>query len=81
MRIETVQFDEHNEHHATRHGVSAAEIVQVLANDPEVRRNRRDRTAGYLATGLTDGGTAVRIAFDHDGESGTARPLAAWRIT
>lgn len=46
MRIDTVEFDEHNEEHATRHGVSLVEIVQVFANAPEVRRNRRGRAAG-----------------------------------
>jgi hypothetical protein len=27
VRIDTVEFDEHNEEHATRHGVSLVEIV------------------------------------------------------
>lgn len=61
MHIETVRCDEHNEVHATRHGVSIAEIVQVFTNDPEVRRNRCNRRADYVATGVTDGrGTRPR---------------------
>jgi hypothetical protein len=31
---EAVEWDEHNEAHATRHGVSVAEIEQVLAAGP-----------------------------------------------
>lgn len=81
MRIDTVEFDEHNEEHATRHGVSLVEIVQVFVNGPEVRRNRRGRAAGFLASGVTDGGSTLRVAFDHNPETGTARPIAAWRIT
>lgn len=57
MRIDAVEFDEHNEEHATRHGVSLVEIVQVFANGPEVRRKRRGRAAGFLASGVTDGGS------------------------
>ena len=81
MRINTVEFDEHNEEHATRHGVTLVEIVQVFANGPEVRRNRRGRAAGFLASSVTDGGSILRVAFDHDPETDTARPIAAWRIT
>lgn len=79
MLIEFVDVDEHNERHATRHRVSTVEIVQVFANNPVVRRNRRGRAADYLATGRTDGGSGVSVAFDHDPETGTFRPLAAWR--
>ena len=39
------------------------------------------RAAGFLASGVTDGGSTLRVAFDHDPETGTARPIAAWRIT
>lgn len=77
MRIEWIAIDEHNEGHVTRHGVTLDEIRQVFANVPVVRKNRPDRAADYVATGTTDGGTTIRIAFDHNPEDGSVRPIAA----
>jgi len=76
QRFHDVEIDELNEPHVTRHAVSVAEIYEVLRNDPVVRRNRKGRTAGYLAFGITDAGRAIVVAFSYDGQS--ARPIAAW---
>lgn len=67
-----------NTEHAMCHGVSVDEIVQVLANQPRIRRNRKNRAAGYSAFGRTDGGRAVRVNFRYDASSHTARPISAW---
>jgi hypothetical protein len=45
-----------NTEHATCHGISADEIIQVLANKPRISRNQNHRSAGYSAFGPTDGG-------------------------
>lgn len=76
QRFYDVEIDELNEPHVTRHGISVAEIYEVLRNDPVVRRNRRGRAAGYLAFGVSDVGRAIVVAFAYDGR--TARPIAAW---
>lgn len=80
MHIESIEIDEHNEEHVTSHGVTLTDIEQVFTNAPTVRRNRSGRSADYLATGITDGGSRIRIAFDHNPENGSVRPIAAWRI-
>ena len=78
MEYYDVEIDEGNEGHVTRHGVSVTEIVEVFRNAPVVRRNRRERSAGYTAIGVTDAGRQVKVAFDHD--AGVVRPIAAWEV-
>ncbi|MGH3929285.1 MAG: hypothetical protein ACRDTF_04840 [Pseudonocardiaceae bacterium] len=79
MWIETVELDDRNITHATNR-VSAAEICEVFDNDPVFRRNRSGRTADYVAIGVTDGGSRVRVNFIHDLSRRTARPVSAWRL-
>lgn len=76
QRFYDVEIDELNEPHVTRHGISVVEIYEALRNDPVVRRNRKGRTAGYLAFGLSDAGRPIVVAFAYHGR--TARPIAAW---
>lgn len=79
MQITDVEIDDRNETHVTRHGISVAEIVQVFANDPDVRRNRTDRAGTHVARGTTNGGRRVLIPFVDKGE-GRVRPIAAWEV-
>lgn len=79
VRIEEVELDDRNTAHATSR-VSVAEICQVFDNDPEFRQNRSGRTADYVAIGVTDGGSRVRINFIYDPARRTARPVSAWRL-
>lgn len=74
MQITDVEIDDHNETHVTRHGISLAEVVQVFANDPDVRRNR---AGTHVARGRTNGGRRVLIPFVDKGD-GRVRPIAAW---
>lgn len=75
MRIEQVELNGNTEH-ATCHGVSADEIIQVFANKPRISRN--NRSAGYSAFGRTEGGRPVRINFRYDPARRSARPISAW---
>ncbi|MCA1708444.1 MAG: hypothetical protein LC808_36260 [Actinobacteria bacterium] len=50
-----------NTEHATCHGVSVDEILQVFVNQPPISRNRRNRSAGYSAFGRTDGGPVAVV--------------------
>jgi hypothetical protein len=77
--IETVELDERNIAHATAR-VSAAEISEVFINNPVFRRNKSGRTADYVAIGVTDGGSQVRVNFIYDRARRTARPVSAWRL-
>jgi uncharacterized DUF497 family protein len=74
-----VEWDESNEAHATRHGVSVAEIEQVLAAGPVFRPDRRG-SGDYLAEGVTDGGRRVRVAVAHDPTRRVLRPITAWEL-
>lgn len=67
-----------NTAHATSHGVSADEIVQVFANEPHISRTRKNRSAVYCAFGRTDGGRPVRVNFRYHAPSRSARPISAW---
>ncbi|MDA8072877.1 MAG: hypothetical protein M0Z82_15080 [Actinomycetota bacterium] len=80
---EAVEWDESNEAHATRHGVSVAEIEQVLAAGPVFRPDRRG-SGDYLAEGategVTDGGRRVRVVVAHDPARRVLRPITAWEL-
>lgn len=41
VQISEIEIDDGNEDHLTGHGVSLTEVHQVLANDPDIRRNVR----------------------------------------
>ncbi len=76
---EVVEWDENNEAHATRHGVSLAEIEQVLAAGPVFRPDRRD-SGDYLAEGTTDGGRRLRVVVAYDPLRRLLRPITAWEV-
>jgi hypothetical protein len=77
VRIEQVDLNG-NTDHATRHGVSGDEIVQVFANQPRISRNWKNRSAVYSAVGCTEGGRPVRVNFRYHAPSRSARPISAW---
>jgi hypothetical protein len=78
--IEAVELDDRNIAHATTR-VSAAEICEVFDNDPVFHRNTSGRTADYVAIGVTDGGSRVRVNFIYHHAQRTARPVSAWRLS
>jgi hypothetical protein len=78
--IETVELDDRNIAPATTR-VSAAEICEVFDNDPVFHRNTSGRTADYVAIGVTDGGSRVRVNFIYNHAQRTARPISAWRLS
>lgn len=79
MRITKIEIDDGNEVHLTRHGVSLAEVQQVFANHPDVRRNRKNRASTHIALGTTNGGRRVLVPFIDQGD-GRARPITAWEV-
>lgn len=74
MRIDVIDIDDDNVGHLTSHGVTIAEIEAVFAGSPEVRRNKRGRSADYYAVA-----NGVRVNFLY--RPGVARPISAWRLT
>ncbi len=73
---EAVEWDEANETHATGHGVSVAEIEQVLAGSPVFRPDRRG-TGDFLAEGVTTGGRRLRVVVAYDPARRLLRPITA----
>lgn len=73
MHIVQVEIDDDNVEHVTSHGVSLAEIEEVFASAPAIRRNKRGRSADYYAVA-----NGVRVNFLY--RPGIARPISAWRI-
>lgn len=78
IKIDAVEWDDANERHATRHGVSVWEIEMVLAHATIAYRNRKHRTGDYFVRGTTTGGRAIKVVFAFNQDSHTARPIAAW---
>lgn len=76
---EAVEWDEHNEAHATRHGVSVAEVEQVLAAGPVLRPERRG-SGDFLAEGSTVGGRRVRVVVAYVPARRVLRPITAWEL-
>ena len=75
-----MELDDRNIAHATTR-VSAAEICEVFDNDPVFHRNTSGRTADYVAIGVTDGGSRVRVNFIYNHAQRTARPVSTWRLS
>ena len=75
-----MELDDRNIAHATTR-VSAAEICEVFDNDPVFHRNTSGRTADYIAIGVTDGGSRVRVNFIYNHAQRTARPISARRLS
>ena len=76
---EVIEWDEHNETHATAHAVSVREIEQMLAGRPTFRPDRRG-SGDYLVEGLTDGGRSIRVVVAYDSARRVLRPITAWEL-
>lgn len=79
MRIAEIEIDDRNEVHLTSHGISIAEVQQVVANHPDVRQNRKNLAGTHVAQGRTSGGRTVVIPFVDQG-AGRVRPITAWEM-
>ncbi len=78
MRIESIDWDDANLEHATRHGVSAYEIDQAINNAYRITRNKRGRSANHLLHGATYGGRLIMVAIVYDSTAKSVRPITAW---
>jgi uncharacterized DUF497 family protein len=78
---EVVELDEDNESEMARHGITAAEAVQVLNNGPIWVPNKRRRAAVWLAIGFTDGGRALTLPVVYDEDRRSVRPVTGWDST
>lgn len=77
MKISSFEWDDANELHAIRHGVSRDEIEETIVGAFLIRRGR---SGVYLAYGKTLDGRFVLVVFDYKGQ-GKARPFSARPLT
>ena len=80
MRIATLLWDDWNEDHITRHGVSAEEVEEVCANPGRMLRRARGGT--YIVFGCTtDGRELVVILVPRGPEPSFFYPITARAMT
>jgi uncharacterized DUF497 family protein len=72
-----LEWDDWNEEHITRHGVTLAEVEEVTANRPFTTRGRKDR---YRLIGQTDAGPLLTVIIAPRG-GGEAYVLTAQDAT
>lgn len=77
MKITSFEWDDANEFHAVRHGVSRDEIEETII---QAFLSRKGRSGVYLAYGKTLDGRFVLAVFDYKGR-GKARPFSARPLT
>jgi len=81
IQIRTLVWDEHNEEHIARHGVTPREVSQMVENPHIVVRNRSDRQGQHLMIGRTHGGRALTVALTKTRSTETWRPVTAYPAT
>jgi uncharacterized protein len=71
------EWDEHNERHVRRHGVTPKEFEEAMSNDPDYvgieEENGEERS---YALGPTDGWRMLFLVFTYRGAR--IRPITAW---
>jgi uncharacterized DUF497 family protein len=74
-----LEFDEINEAHLARHGISATEVTQVWLNRPVYVSNKTGLTAAWLMLSDTLGGRLLTVAIRTVEER--LRPITGWNST
>ena len=75
MTITDLLIDDDNWEKITAHGIQIGQLIQILAGQHVIVRNRR---AAYLLIGLDDGGACIAAPFERTAEPGVVRPVTAW---
>lgn len=78
IRVYELQVDDWNAEEAGRHGVSEAEIRQVLDEDPIFLPNKKGHRAPLVMIGPTAGGRFLTIPLGPIDAEGVWRPATAW---
>jgi uncharacterized DUF497 family protein len=72
-------FDDENEDKFAAHGLSAAQVRQLLESPFVLVPNRRGRRAAYLLIGRDRGGGCIAAPIEPTREPTVWRPVTAWR--
>jgi hypothetical protein len=77
-RVSALILDEHNLAEMARHGVSGAEVVQLIANRHITGPNRRGEPGSIVLIGETDGGRVLTVPLAPTDEPATWRAATAF---
>lgn len=78
---EFIELDEGNESELAAHGISAAEVTQLLLDEPTWAPNKKGRAGLWLAVGYTNGGRALTVPVAYDEIRAAVRPITGWDST
>jgi hypothetical protein len=78
IRVYDLQIDDWNADEAARHGVSEAEIRQVLDGEPVFLPNKKGHPAPIVMMGPTYGGRLLTVPLGPTGVDEVWRPATAW---
>ena len=76
--IDAFAIDEENEDKFWSHGVTAAQVLQVLDAPHRIKRNRKARRGSHLVIGRDSQGRCIAIPVDPTSEREVWRPFTAW---
>lgn len=76
-----LEFDEVNEAHLARRGITATEVTQVWLNRPVYVPNKKGLTATWLMLGDTEGGRSLTVAVITLESVLRLRPITGWNST
>ena len=79
IEIEGFVFDEANEEKIGAHGLTIAQVDQILDESYVVVLNRKGRRAPLLLVGHDHGGTCIATPIEPSHYDGWWRPITAWR--
>ena len=79
QKFDPGEFDlEFDEDELARHGITTDEVVEVIWNGFEVRRNKQIH-GGYQLIGYTDGGRRLKL-ISYEKREGLIRVITGWDI-
>jgi uncharacterized DUF497 family protein len=78
---EDLEFDERNEAHLARHGITATEVTQVWLDEPQYVPNKAGLAATWLMLGDTAGGRSLTVAVLTLETVLRLRPITGWNST
>lgn len=78
IAVDEFLIDDENEEKFWRHGLTVAQVNEVLDHPRRIGRNRRGRRASYLVIGRDERGQCIAVPIEPTYESNVWRPVTAW---
>lgn len=76
--IEGLDFDDDNEEHIGRHGITPDDLWELLDNPYVIKRNRKHRSRIYLVIGRNRQGQCITMPIVATHDPFIWRPVTAW---